>query len=740
MLQGTVDFGWRTCSRVLFSLIVLAVAASSLGRDVVADNDAGAPTYSESGSSWTSGVGPGYNGGTFRVASAAGDTATWVPNIPFSTVYNVSAVFRTNPDPASTTVTYTIKHVTGTTVVGINQFGDGELVEVPIGSYSFPAGSTSSYFVQATIPAGGKPCVADTMLFRMGTPADDGPVITALVRTPAALTSATAITVRAVIADEVSVTSAAVSYVVSPGGTGGVVEAFDDGAHGDIAAGDSIYGATVPPSDDGTSVTVQFLAWDNNHKEGRSQSRTHYVSRNPSHEVRAIWIDSWGSGFLTQAQADDLINTCRAANINVVMPEVRKTGDAYYDSAIEPWSRTSGFDPLGYLTQIAHDTSGGKRRIHVHPWFVMNRIAAGSYLPTSHVLSLHPEYEMLRRDGSTLSTRYLDPGHPGSVDHNVAVILDCLSKYDVDGYHFDYIRFPESAGMWGYNPVSVARFNAVHARNGTPDDWDLLWREWRRECVDLMVKKIYVKAWMLKPQVLLSAATVNWGWSYDQFTSSSAYGQVFQDWSGWLQRGLIDYNSLMSYARLTDPARHQGWSSRSFADDAKRGSIIGIGAYLSASIQGSMDQLLYARSSGAAGLNIYDWGGEVSASATGETRTEFYATLKDQVYPNWVDPPSPDWRTNPTTGMFQGNVLFQNLPIDHARVRIAGHPETETVTDGSGWYAITDVPPGAHVVEFSKPGVGVGLRAIPSGIPSPGNIVTLDASLDDSGVSNWQRF
>ena len=33
------------------------------------------------------------------------------------------------------------------------------------------------------------------------------------------------------------------------------------------------------------------------------------------------------------------------------------------------------FDPLGYLIQLAHDTSGGKKYVEVHAWFVMQRIA-----------------------------------------------------------------------------------------------------------------------------------------------------------------------------------------------------------------------------------------------------------------------------------------------------------------------------------------------------------------------------
>jgi uncharacterized lipoprotein YddW (UPF0748 family) len=741
---------------VLLCLALFSLPGSCHAVDVVVDNDNGLPHYTEAGTGWTTcGLASGgnstlqtsdttttmgglecggYNGGSYRTSQSAGATASWAPDAPFATVYNVSAVFRSGTDRPER-VLYAIRHVTGMTTVGISQRGNGDLVEVPLGCYSFPAESGSTYSVQMTVPEGGAPCVADAILLRMGSPADDPPVITALVRTPAVITSTTAVSVRALVSDDVSVTSAAVSYRVSPGGVEQTVQAFDDGGHGDGDGGDSIYGATIPPSADGTSITLFFRAWDNQHQEGRSQPRNYYVSRAPSQEIRAIWADAFKAGFHNQAEADDLITTCRAANINVVMPEVRTRGHVWFQSAIEPLAASvaPGFDPLEYITRIAHDTSGGQKRIQVHAWLVMNNVGGGrnrAFLPTSHVLSLHPEYAMLSRDSAAGNSGYVDPGHPGVVDYNLALILECVSKYDIDGYHFDFIRYPESAGMWGYNPVSVARFNAVYGRNGTPDDWDPLWQAWRRECVTLMVKKIYVKAWKLKPHVLLTAATVNWGWGYDQFTSSSAYNQAFQDWSGWLQHGLLDYNSLMSYAPLSDPARYQGWSSRSLADDHRRGSIIGAGVYMSTNIQGSMDELLFARSSGAAGLNIYDWGSEVRGSTTSETRAQFYTALREQVFPTWVDPPSPAWRSRPTAGIFEGQVTLAGQPVDHARVRIAGSPETETVTDGSGWYAIMDVPPGAHEVEFMKSSAGIEKRLVSSRIPQAGEIVTLNAALD----------
>jgi uncharacterized lipoprotein YddW (UPF0748 family) len=449
-------------------------------------------------------------------------------------------------------------------------------------------------------------------------------------------------------------------------------------------------------------------------------------------EYRVIWIDSWhADSFLNTSEVNTLIQTCRDNNINTIMPEIRKVGDAYYDSNLEPRATNitggASFDPLGYMIDVAHDTSGGKKYVEVHAWFVMQRISTSLNLHPQHVLSQHLEYIMSDIDGNTSysGSYYLDPGHPGSVDHNVAVILDCLSHYDIDGINLDYIRYP--ASNWGYNPESVRRFNEFYGKTGTPSLTDPDWSDWRRECITLEVKKIYVKSLKINPNVVLTPDTINWGYSYDDFENSDAYKSVFQDWVGWLQAGIIDYNALMGYERGGVTPRYEGWSNLSLANDDKRGSILSTGAYLQTSIQYAMDQLLYARSQGAAGLNIYDWGSEVNANTEGETTEDFYRELKAQVFTEWLDPPTPTWKAYPKTGIFEGNLNAAGVPVDHGTVIIDGEPDTQVYTDGMGWYAIMEVPPGPHVLRFSFPGYPD--KLVPATISQAGSIVTVDADL-----------
>jgi len=52
-----------------------------------------------------------------------------------------------------------------------------------------------------------------------------------------------------------------------------------------------------------------------------------------------------------------------------------------------------------------------------------------------------------------------------------------------------------------------------------------------------------------------------------------------------------------------------------------------------------------------------------------------------------VDPLVPAWKARPTTGITEGNITDDGLPVDHADVRITGLADSATVTDGLGWRA-----------------------------------------------------
>lgn len=747
---GCVEFskagrqtGKKGCHVRFGTLFLIAILAScsirnAFAADIVVDNDTGAPGYVETGT-WATGGSSGYNGLTYRFVSIAppAASATWTPTIPSTDTYEVFAIYRQSTN-RSADIPMTIHHAGGDTVVSLNQLGANLMVETYLGEFTFNAGTAGS--VRMDNNGGAGAYIADAIRFR--TAVDDPPLLGAITHTPSNPQATDTVTVTAVVTDDVGIASVTLNYTATPSSSSGSPAMFDDGAHGDGAAGDGIYGATIPAFPLNEAISYTVAATDTGAQTTTSPAQGYTVGSGPPPEYRSLWADSWNASFLNATQAQTLVQTCRDNNINTIMIEVRKIGDAYYSSALEPRATNisggAAFDPLGYLIGLAHDTSGGKKRIEVHAWFVMHRISRGETLNPQHILVQHPEYIMSDQLGNTNGSGsiFIDPGHPGTVNHNVAVILDCLANYDIDGVNLDYIRYPEAAGEWGYNPVSVARFNAYYGKSGQPSGADPDWDTWRRRNVTNEVKKIYIKMKQAKPAVVLTADTINWGSNYTSgtYTSSDAYRSVFQDWVGWLNEGILDYNALMNYA--TSNTRYQGWTDLSLANDNIRGSIIGIGAYLQTTSQNSIDQLLYARAQGADGVNIYDWGSEVNAAP--ETTAQFYAMLKAQVFQQWADPPTPSWIAAPTKGIFEGTVTNSGVPVDHATVQINGQPATAVLTDGSGWYGIMEVTPGPTTLRFSKPGFTD--KLVVTSIPTAGNIITVNVDFAASVVGAWEEI
>ena len=121
--------------------------------------------------------------------------------------------------------------------------------------------------------------------------------------------------------------------------------------------------------------------------------------------------------------------------------------DALYPSELEPWSAyLTGreglppepiYDPLAFWVDEAH-----ARGLQLHAWFNPYRAAHPSRPgPPSEgsVLVTRPEMCVTLGDGGY---RWLDPARADVQRHSLAVILDVVRRYDVDGVHFDDYFYP----------------------------------------------------------------------------------------------------------------------------------------------------------------------------------------------------------------------------------------------------------------------------------------------------------
>jgi hypothetical protein len=172
-------------------------------------------------------------------------------------------------------------------------------------------------------------------------------------------------------------------------------------------------------------------------------------------EFRGVWVATvqnidWPSrpGLSTAEQQRELVallDRARSLNLNAVVLQVRPATDALYASSLEPWSEyltgTMGqapspyYDPLAFAVAEAH-----RRGIELHAWFNPYRArqaGAKSPVAANHVSVTRPD--LVRRYGAL---QWMDPGEPETQAHSLAVVLDVVRRYDVDGVHIDDYFYP----------------------------------------------------------------------------------------------------------------------------------------------------------------------------------------------------------------------------------------------------------------------------------------------------------
>ncbi len=437
-----------------------------------------------------------------------------------------------------------------------------------------------------------------------------------------------------------------------------------------------------------------------------------------------MWADTFHAGLRNSSEVSQMVADARAGNFNAVIVEVRKRGDAYYNSNFEPKATDvspQSFDPLADLIAKAHNTNTGPR-IEVHAWIVTYNIwNKQSSVPPQpdHPYNLHPDWLTEDNAGNQWdgSNFGFDPAHPEVQEHTFNVCMDIISRYDVDGLNFDYIRY--AGPTWGYNPIAVARFNARHGRTGKPISTDSVWKQFRRDQVSALVRKVYLSAIALKPHVKISGDLITWApgvTSTANWTSTDAYSHVLQDWRAWMEEGILDLGIPMAYFNQnTHPTAWANWNT--FAKDHRynRHIAIGPGTYLN-SLSNALFQLNYTRlpsprGNYADGFSIYSY---MVPTKDGISRSAFYTAVRNAVSPAPANPPVMPWKTAPTKGHLKGFVYGggPTNPLDGASVTITGPNNKNTITDATGFYGAVDLQPGTYNITATASGLGSQTRTV----------------------------
>lgn len=275
------------------------------------------------------------------------------------------------------------------------------------------------------------------------------------------------------------------------------------------------------------------------------------------HEFRGVWAASvvnidWPSrpGLTTAQQQTELIrllDRMQELNLNVLILQVRPTGDALYNSSIEPWSYwltgrqgqppSPYYDPLEFAVAEAH-----ARNIELHAWFNPYRAKLGTdyTLAPNSMANQYPEYAY--RYGRLI---WMDPGAKEIQDRTYNVILDVVQRYDIDGVHLDdyFYPYPEP-GVEFPDHQTYQRYRRNGGRLSRSD--------WRRDNVNRLVRRLYQGIKAVKPQVKfgISPFGIYRPGQPAGIRGMDQFETIYADPKLWLEQGWVDYMAPQLYWRI----------------------------------------------------------------------------------------------------------------------------------------------------------------------------------------------
>jgi uncharacterized lipoprotein YddW (UPF0748 family) len=304
--------------------------------------------------------------------------------------------------------------------------------------------------------------------------------------------------------------------------------------------------------------------------------------------TRGAWVHLFDGTLKTRSSIRRMVAEMDAADVNLIVAQVIRRHDAYYDSRVLPRTPDptleSGLDVLDELLTAAH-----ARGIEVHAWFsvapawhrVYEEIGAS---PSD--LGAPVAWRTFTVDGQR--STYLDPGLPAVQDHVAAVVGELAANYPVDGIHLDYVRY--ESNRHGYHPDALARYRAATGTTGTPSPTDPAWASWRRGETRRVIQRARAAITAAGSDAELSAAVISWGdgprpANRTGFTSTRTFTQALQDWETWTRAGHIDVAMPMNYFREHDAeqaAWYRQWLAfeRWLSGDTRGRVVPGVAGYL----------------------------------------------------------------------------------------------------------------------------------------------------------------
>ncbi|MFP4190563.1 MAG: glycoside hydrolase family 10 protein [Candidatus Hydrogenedentota bacterium] len=299
---------------------------------------------------------------------------------------------------------------------------------------------------------------------------------------------------------------------------------------------------------------------------------------------------------------DTAIQRLAENGFTAILPNMLWGGLAYYPSEVLPQAEEvkEGRDFIAECLEACQEHG-----VELHVWKVNWNM--GNRAPAEFVERMRAEERlMVNFDGSEEST-WLCPSHPDNQQLEIDAMLEVAANYDVDGVHFDYIRYPGAHGCFcdGCRERFEERLGEEVANwpEDTRDDPEVreAWLQFRRDQITAVVAEVAEGLQEHHPDVQLSASVFsNWNTSPDS---------IGQDAELWCEQGYLDFLCPMNYT----PHNHVFARQTSTQIGKAHGVPVypGIGLSTWPGMQRDavklIEQIRLARESGAPGFTVFEY-------------------------------------------------------------------------------------------------------------------------------------
>ncbi|HLO84620.1 MAG TPA: glycoside hydrolase family 10 protein [Nostocaceae cyanobacterium] len=255
----------------------------------------------------------------------------------------------------------------------------------------------------------------------------------------------------------------------------------------------------------------------------------------PRQEIRGVWMTNNDLDIMKDRnKVQEAVTQLRKLNFNTIYPVVWNSGYVMYPS---PVAQKIGIQPFVFRGSDGHDiladviAKAHSQNLLVVPWFEFGFMAP----PTSELVLNKPEWFTQKQDGSQTSisaageVMWLNPFRPEVQKFITDLVLEVVTKYDVDGIQFDdHMSLPRE---FGYDQYTINLYKQ-ETKNLPPKNVDDLdWVAWRANKITNFMIQLNQAVKQRKPKAIFSVSP-----NYYDF----AYKLQLQDWLSWVRLNIVD--------------------------------------------------------------------------------------------------------------------------------------------------------------------------------------------------------